>query len=182
MRAFRETGLLAIDLANTWDPYLADPERLPDRHALSRFFGEHGLEEPVSRATLERCLALRARLLEIFAAPDTNELIARLNAFLSEVAAGAMVVNREGGGWKIALKFRSRPRVDERLAGVIAAELVDLVTTHGPERIRSCQASPCIEVFLDTSRNGRRKYCSHRCANRVNAARHRRRERGHLGA
>jgi len=178
VRPFRESGLLSIDLTNTWDPFLADPERLPDTQALRRFFGEHGLEVAVSRVSLEHCHALRARLLEIFVAPHARDLVERLNALLSEVATGAVVVRREDGGWGVTLKVRSRARVDERLAAIVATELVDLVTTHGPERIRSCQASPCAEVFVDTSRNGRRRYCSHRCANRINAARHRSRERG----
>jgi predicted RNA-binding Zn ribbon-like protein len=56
-----------------------------------------------------------------------------------------------------------------------ATELTDLVTDVGPERIRECEAAPCIEVFVDSSRNGRRVYCSRRCANRVNASRHRQR-------
>ncbi|MGP4099286.1 CGNR zinc finger domain-containing protein [Nonomuraea sp. KM90] len=40
MRQFGETGLVAIDLANTWDEYLDDPERLPDVAALRRFCAE----------------------------------------------------------------------------------------------------------------------------------------------
>jgi hypothetical protein len=74
---------------------------------------------------------------------------------------------------RLGCLVEAAPRLAERATD----EIVELVTTHGPERIRSCQASPCIEVFVDTSRNGRRRYCSHRCANRVNAARHRRRQR-----
>jgi predicted RNA-binding Zn ribbon-like protein len=177
VRPFRESGLLALDLANTWDPYQADPERLADTRELSRFLHEHGFDGQASHATLEHCRALRARLLAILTAPDSRELIARLNVFLSEVSEGAMVAKRLGGGWSVSLKPRSRARLVDRLAGKAAGEIVELVTTHGPERIRSCQASPCIEVFVDTSRNGRRRYCSHRCANRVNAARHRRRQR-----
>jgi predicted RNA-binding Zn ribbon-like protein len=177
VRPFRESGLLALDLGNTWDPYLADPERLVDTRALSRFLREHGFEGRVSRSTLEQCRALRARLLAIFTAPDPVELVARLNVFLSDVSEGAMVAKRLDGGWSVSLKPRSRARLVDRLAEKAAGDIVELVTTHGPERIRSCQASPCIEVFVDTSRNGRRRYCSHRCANRVNAARHRRRQR-----
>ncbi|MEV4077380.1 CGNR zinc finger domain-containing protein [Nonomuraea fuscirosea] len=37
MRQYAETGLVAIDLANTWDEYLDDPERLPDVPSLHRF-------------------------------------------------------------------------------------------------------------------------------------------------
>ena len=37
MRPFAETGIVAIDLANTLDPWLDEPERLPDVAALRRF-------------------------------------------------------------------------------------------------------------------------------------------------
>ncbi|MFF4616464.1 CGNR zinc finger domain-containing protein [Nonomuraea jabiensis] len=47
MRQFAETGLVALDLANTWDEYLDDPERLPDAAALHRFCHELGLS-PIS--------------------------------------------------------------------------------------------------------------------------------------
>jgi predicted RNA-binding Zn ribbon-like protein len=40
MRQFAETGVVAVDLANTWDEYLDDPERLPDTEALHRFCRE----------------------------------------------------------------------------------------------------------------------------------------------
>ncbi|GAA1628765.1 hypothetical protein GCM10009733_026910 [Nonomuraea maheshkhaliensis] len=43
MRQYAETGLVAIDLANTWDEYLDDPERLPDVSALRRFCAELGV-------------------------------------------------------------------------------------------------------------------------------------------
>ncbi|WP_326629742.1 CGNR zinc finger domain-containing protein [Nonomuraea fuscirosea] len=43
MRQYAETGLVAIDLANTWDEYLDDPERLPDVLSLRRFCMELGV-------------------------------------------------------------------------------------------------------------------------------------------
>ncbi len=51
MRQYAETGLVAIDLANTWDEYLDDPERLPDVPSLHRFCMELGvpaLSDPVA--------------------------------------------------------------------------------------------------------------------------------------
>ena len=166
---------IAIDLVNTWDPYSADPERLPDTEALERFLAEHSLDGRVSGQALERCRALRTRLLEILTAPSAPELVARLNGFIAEVATGAAIVRRPDGCWTLALEQKSSRGVDEQLAGLAAAELADLIAEVGPERIRHCQAAPCVEVFLDTSRNGRRRYCSRRCANRLNATRHRRR-------
>jgi predicted RNA-binding Zn ribbon-like protein len=85
------------------------------------------------------------------------------------------VVEQAERGWTLALTPRLRRRLDERLATIAVNELVGLVSTVGPERIRTCNAAPCREIFVDTSRNGRRRYCSRRCANRLNATRHRER-------
>ena len=175
MRPFRETGFLAIDLANTLEPELADPERLPDAEALRRFLGEYGIDAPATRRDLERCRALRERLIHVLDAPSARDLVARLNAIIAEVSTGAAVVEQAERGWALALTPRPRRRLDERLAPIAVNELVDLVSSVGPERIRTCNAAPCREIFVDTSRNGRRCYCSRRCANRLNASRHRHR-------
>jgi predicted RNA-binding Zn ribbon-like protein len=175
MRPFRETGILAIDFANTLDPYLAHPERLPDAEALRRFLGEYGLDAPAGRHDLERCRAVREALIHVLAAPSAGDLVARLNAIIAEVSIGAAVLEQADSGWALALTPRPRRRLDERLAAIAVSELVELVSTVGPERIRACNAAPCREIFVDTSRNARRSYCSRRCANRVNATRHRHR-------
>jgi predicted RNA-binding Zn ribbon-like protein len=175
MQPFRETGILAIDLANTLDPSLAEPERLADAEALRRFLGEQGIDAHATRHDLQRCRALRGRLIHVLTAPNAAGLVARLNAIIAEVITGAEVVARADRAWTLALRPRPQRRLDERLAAIAVGELVDLVSTVGPERIRTCNAAPCREIFVDTSRNGRRRYCSRRCANRLNATRHRRR-------
>jgi predicted RNA-binding Zn ribbon-like protein len=43
-------------------------------------------------------------------------------------------------------------------------------------RLRVCQRAGCETAFLDVSRNGRRRFCSLRCANQVNVANHRLRQ------
>ena len=166
---------LAIDLANTWDPYLDDPELLPDRLSLQRFLSTHGIDETPRTDSLGRCRALRERLRNILGAPTPTEVVDRLNLLLSDVADGAAIVRLGDGGWSLVPHQPPRASLDRRLAARVASELTDLVTTVGPERIRECVAAPCIEVFVDRSRNGRRVYCSRRCANRLNATRHRRR-------
>lgn len=175
MRPFRETGIVAIDLANTLDPYLDEPERLDDTEALRRFLGEHGIDAPATRHDLEHCRTLRKSLIQVLAAPSARDLVSHLNTLISEVSTGATIAERADGGWALALTPRPPRRLDERLAAVAVSELVDLVSTVGPERIRACNAAPCREIFVDKSRNGRRRYCSRRCANRVNATRHRHR-------
>jgi len=166
---------LAIDLANTWDPYLDDPELLPDQASLQRFLTAHGIDETPGTQSLRHCRALRERLRNILGAPTPALLVERLNLLLGEVADGGAIVRRPGGGWSLVPRQPVRAPLERRLAARSVSELTDVVTDVGPERIRQCEAAPCIEAFVDRSRNGRRVYCSRRCANRVNASRHRRR-------
>ncbi|WP_326673293.1 CGNR zinc finger domain-containing protein [Streptomyces canus] len=45
------------------------------------------------------------------------------------------------------------------------------------DRLGRCSRCACGVAFVDTSRNGRREYCSVRCANNDAVARHRERRR-----
>jgi predicted RNA-binding Zn ribbon-like protein len=51
------------------------------------------------------------------------------------------------------------------------------VTELGVERFGVCQAAPCLGVFIDTSTNRSRRYCSERCVSRANVTAFRARKR-----
>jgi predicted RNA-binding Zn ribbon-like protein len=75
--------------------------------------------------------------------------------------------------------------VEEQAGTALAATLApvalaaaELLTSADPRRVRRCAASDCGAWFLDTSKGGRRKWCSMAtCGNRAKAAKHRRRSR-----
>jgi predicted RNA-binding Zn ribbon-like protein len=168
-RPFRESGLVSVDLANTWDPYLADPERLPDEEALGAFLHEHGIAKRPRRGDLVACRLLRDVLWQIFDADSAEVLVERLDA----LARGLTVtprVEREAHRWRLTIEAKPTALLAEMLAARAVAELTHAIAEHGPERIRLCGAEPCREVFIDTTRNATRRYCSRRCANRVSAA------------
>jgi predicted RNA-binding Zn ribbon-like protein len=55
----------------------------------------------------------------------------------------------------------------------IALAAAALLTDADPRRIRQCRSERCVLWFLDTSKNGRRQWCSMAtCGNRAKAARH----------
>ena len=57
----------------------------------------------------------------------------------------------------------------------VARSAARLLSTADPARLRPCAAEDCGAWFLDTSKGGRRRWCSmERCGNRAKAARHRR--------
>ncbi|MFG2003184.1 CGNR zinc finger domain-containing protein [Spirillospora sp. NPDC048911] len=66
------------------------------------------------------------------------------------------------------------PVTGTQILGAAANEAVDLLTGPHRDRVRECAASNCLLLFVDTSRPGRRRWCSmERCGNRnkVNAYR-----------
>ena len=58
----------------------------------------------------------------------------------------------------------------------VAVAVTELLSTAPPDRLRPCDAPDCPRWFLDTSKAGRRRWCSMaRCGNRAKAARYRER-------
>lgn len=62
-----------------------------------------------------------------------------------------------------------------RVRDTTAGGLAMAVCFSSGSRLGRCEREGCAVVFVDTSRNGRRRFCSLACANRVNVAAHRRR-------
>ena len=67
--------------------------------------------------------------------------------------------------------------VAELLVGESLLGLVTLVCDLGPDRLGVCSADPCTHVFVDTSPNRSRRYCSDRCSSRANVAAYRARQK-----
>jgi predicted RNA-binding Zn ribbon-like protein len=67
--------------------------------------------------------------------------------------------------------------VAELLVGEALLGLANLVCDLGPTRLGVCDASPCTNVYVDTSPNASRRYCSDRCSSRANVAAYRARQK-----
>lgn len=72
--------------------------------------------------------------------------------------------------------------VAELLVGESLLGLANLVCDLDPTRLGVCSASPCTNVFVDTSPNQSRRYCSDRCSSRANVAAYRARQRAGASA
>ncbi|MET7463181.1 CGNR zinc finger domain-containing protein [Nonomuraea sp. NPDC005501] len=176
MRDYAETGLVALDLANTWDPYLDDPERLPDVDALRRFCaalqvdgGANGPED------LEAVRSTRDGLCAVLSTDpqDRADALARWTAGLPLRPA----VEDANGVPRLRLAPAPGAPLADRLAVRAVQELLDLAAEGDWDRVRMCAAAPCRDAFVDRSRPGRRQFCSTRCANRAHAAASRARHR-----
>jgi predicted RNA-binding Zn ribbon-like protein len=71
--------------------------------------------------------------------------------------------------------------VADLLIGESLLGLANLVCDLDPTRLGVCAASPCTNVYVDTSPNQSRRYCSERCSSRANVAAYRARQRAAAG-
>ncbi|HME63557.1 MAG TPA: CGNR zinc finger domain-containing protein, partial [Streptosporangiaceae bacterium] len=76
----------------------------------------------------------------------------------------------DGEPWHIHFHAADeRSRVNGWAAGC-ATGLAVVLGGSGADRLGVCTAPGCDRVFVDTSRNGTRRYCSTSCQNRVKTA------------
>ncbi|ACZ84030.1 CGNR zinc finger domain-containing protein [Streptosporangium roseum] len=159
---------LALDLVNTEWPeqgrmldYLADPAGL--RTWLAEHEDEFGPVDPEGQTPLG---PLRHARRAIRRALEENEY-GELNTVL---AHGRLRLSIDGHG------PAERPELDDPAwlpAWEAGRAFLDLVRTAPPGRVRKCDGPGCVLWFLDTSRNGRRRWCSMTgCGNRAKARAH----------
>ena len=65
----------------------------------------------------------------------------------------------------------------EQLTTTVAMGLSQVVVQHGWQRLGVCSAESCDDVYVDTSRNASRRYCSNTCASRSTVAAYRARQK-----
>jgi predicted RNA-binding Zn ribbon-like protein len=124
--------------------------------------------------------ALAERVREVFTAGSSGDVASAarmVNDLLEEFGATARLDPARGGGWTLHFHGRDTGIVVGWGAG-IAAGLAMAIGSSLAGRLGVCQADPCDRVYIDTSRNFGKRFCSTRCQSRVKAATHRARSRG----
>ncbi|GAB3572253.1 CGNR zinc finger domain-containing protein [Amycolatopsis endophytica] len=119
------------------------------------------------------------RLREVFAEPDPDRRIDLVNALLAESACRPFISRHDGLPAHLHYAYEEDDR-GRRVRAYTAGGLAHLLCEDGG-RMGVCASADCDTVFVDTSRNGRRRFCSTRCATRVHVARHRARASGDGG-
>ncbi len=103
------------------------------------------------------------------------DALAEINRVLGR-SAGMRRVERGAHG----RYTRTFVTVGDAFAGLlvpVADSAAETLVTGGVSRVRSCADPRCGRAFVDTTRNGRRRWCDMAtCGNRAKAARHRRRQ------
>ena len=160
---------LAIDLANA---QLEGPERFLTSHA--EWFSPGTVLEVAGReaakvretAGLVRAVAL---------AESQDEVLERLNELLALARPRPYATDHDG---ELHLHYaRADAPALEQLTTTVAMGLSQVVVQHGWQRLGVCSAEGCDDVYVDTSRNASRRYCSNTCASRSTVAAYRARRK-----
>jgi predicted RNA-binding Zn ribbon-like protein len=158
----------------------ADP--LTSIEGLRAFLGTWPWLARRARATdIAPLVRLRRELRAVFDAADggSAQMVERLNRLLERHRPQPSISGHDDADWHLHIADDRGPVATEYATGAVmglAMAFLDL----GADRFGSCADPRCNGVFLDTSRNRSRRYCSDRCVSRANVAAHRERQRsGH---
>ncbi|NGO06726.1 CGNR zinc finger domain-containing protein [Streptomyces sp. HC44] len=156
---------LAADLANRRP---ADAGELADRCRAAGLV----LELPVTPKDLDRTRAALDAWEKVVDAADEDERAELLNRMLAAAAAYPRLTKHTGTDWHLHYRDDRQP-LGSLLFTLIAVGTALHLAGRGMHRLRRCAVTECTMIFADTSRTGRQRYCSQRCANRDAVRRHR---------
>jgi predicted RNA-binding Zn ribbon-like protein len=112
-------------------------------------------------------------------AGDEDSVVDQLNALLARHPVTPYIARHESRRWHMHVADKSSS-VAELLIAESLMGLSTLVCDLGATRLGVCDASPCTNVFVDTSPNQSRRYCSDRCSSRANVAAYRARQKARV--
>ena len=186
----RTGGSLCLDLANTvsWRRSERPIERLPEYGDLVEWARQSDvLTEPVARAlrreaqrqpavdarVLARARALREVIYRVFAGladgrPPSSADLAYLDREFHDAWAHVRL-GRVSTGFRLAWAVDDGPALALPLWAA-ARSVAEALTAAAPDRIKTCPASNCGWVFIDTTKSGTRRWCAmEACGSRAKA-------------
>ena len=182
-----DAGRLCLDFANTFDSagehlnsyadlvgfVLQSALLTPEDAAWLRASAEQ--DQVAAEGVLVRGRALRSAISAIFSAVARGEAVpersvAQLNTNLAASMSHARVVPTARGGYEWGWSGRN---MDAPLWPIVRSA-ADLLTSEAERKlVRLCNANDCNWLFVDTSKNRTRQWCSMQaCGNREKARRH----------
>jgi predicted RNA-binding Zn ribbon-like protein len=163
---------LAIDLANA---QLEGPDDVRDFvHSHAQWF-TGGMPDEISGRDAT-AIAKTAQLIRAVAVADSQgAVLQRLNVLLGIARPRPYATDHDG---ELHLHYaREDAPLVEQVTTTVAMGLSQVVVQHGWQRLGVCSAEGCDNVYVDTSRNASRRYCSNTCASRSTVAAYRARRR-----
>lgn len=140
--------------------------------------GDERPRPTVTAKDAERLADLAARLRRVFEAAhrdDVRGAAAEVNALLFDTHARPQLDDFGAEGWHLHFHGADNRLVNGWAAGC-AAGLALVIGSDLAGRLGICAAPACDRVFVDSSRNSKRRFCSPQCLSQVKAAAHRARK------
>lgn len=186
-------GHPAVDFVNTVHDWTRDPppDYLRNYTDLIRWNRMAGLIGPIGEANLTRgpersralafreALALRADLHRLFRAiargePWPEEALAHLDAAVKQTVAWRQLQTEQG---RLCCTWNFQNAPPAAVIGPVAWRAVELLENGELQRLKECPGEHCGWLFIDTSRNRSRTWCSMKnCGNTAKVRRFRKRQ------
>ena len=170
---------LAIDLVNGYGTDTRAAACRADRPLpdLAAFLRDHQMAtSDVSDGDEQAIQRLADRLHTVFTTDDSAYAVTVVNELLVESGALPQISGHDDEDWHLHY-YPSGARPVDKLAVTAAMGLATVLCNAGLRRFGRCHGIGCRDVYVDTSRNNRRRFCGESCANRAHVAAHRARRR-----
>lgn len=172
---------LAEDIVNSYSH--SQGRDLLDEEVLTALARARGWTGPEATADdVEVVRNLRHRLREVFEATTEDDAVQGANDLLDQADVVPHLVRDDHGPLHLHISAHRHGKpvsLAPWIAGTSAMALLAVLERDGTARLHRCAGPNCHAVFVDTSRNSSRRYCSPAlCGNRVHAAAHRARQSG----
>lgn len=141
--------------------------------ALNALFASAGSRTKVTPAEAEAFVPVAADLRGIFcsvAAGDLDGAAHQVNDLLAATGAHPALERHDGEPWHIHFHSADETSPSKGWAAGCATGLAIVLGGELYDRLGVCTAPHCDRTYVDTSRNGSRRFCSTACQNRVKAA------------
>ena len=153
---------------------LADPEAL-----VEVLLGREWLHPQVTERDVTTLRRFQRELRPVFEAADAGDVrvtVDLLNESMVRHPITPRIADHDPSDLHLHVATRAAS-VAELLVGESLLGLATLVCDLGPTRLGVCSEAHCTNVYVDTSPNRSRRYCSDRCSSRANVAAYRARQK-----
>jgi predicted RNA-binding Zn ribbon-like protein len=149
------------------------PEGDERARKITALFRTGGGRREVTTAEADAFGPVAAQLRDVFesvAAGDIDAAAIRVNAMLDDTGARPALERHDGEPWHLHFHSADETSMVKGWQAGCATGLAIVLGGELYDRLGVCTAAHCDRVYVDTTRNGSRRFCSTACQNRVKAA------------
>jgi predicted RNA-binding Zn ribbon-like protein len=166
---------LAVEVVNALTPGESGGRPYPAPTAaelpghLARLLPEEGPLTAADTAGLVEIAGSLRAVFELVDVGDVDDAAVLVNTLVHHWQARPALSRHDGEPWHLHFHGPEASPAEGTGAGCATA-LAFVLGSEYADRVGVCSADGCDRVYVDTSRNGTKRYCSTACQNRVKAA------------